>query len=330
MRIVLLAGREPYLVREYTRQVVEVLEEAFGEVEQFRFDGTEVDLATVLDELRSYGLLQQHKLVVLDRADQFLSGRERWRRSLETYAHEPLEHATLLMRAETWRPGRLDKLIAACGLVQRVEPVTEATAVRWCVARTQRRYAGTLEDEAAEALVARIGTDLERLDAELSKLASFVDPDQPITRGDVLLLVGLSREQQAWIIQSVLARGDAGEVLSTLRELLTVSRQPEQLLTWAITDQIARLHAASRLVERGEHPAAVAKTLKLWGETREDILHLARDLGPGPLAQLLRAAIETDWRNKRGYGESTRSLEALAVTVTKTLRGADHAHRSRR
>src|SRR5262250_408977 len=74
MRIVVLHGKERFLIEEHSRRLAEMLEQQFGGLEQFRFDGESVQPATVLDELRSYGLMQKHKLVILENAEAFLAG----------------------------------------------------------------------------------------------------------------------------------------------------------------------------------------------------------------------------------------------------------------
>ena len=73
MRFVVLLGREVFLVQERTRKLTERLEEQYGRIDCFRFDGETTPLADVLDELRSYGLLAAHKLVIVDSADKFLA-----------------------------------------------------------------------------------------------------------------------------------------------------------------------------------------------------------------------------------------------------------------
>ncbi len=93
MRIVVLHGRESFLVREGTTRLTGLLREQFGGVDQFDFEGDTAELADVLDELRSYALFQGHKLVVVDVADQFVAGDTR-RRALEAYAAQPSEGAT--------------------------------------------------------------------------------------------------------------------------------------------------------------------------------------------------------------------------------------------
>ena len=138
-------------MRERTQQVVAALESGVGTVDQFVFDGADVELATLLDELRSYGLLQTHKLVIVDNADKLLAppkdGDEEskprprgapkpmTRRGLfEKYAAEPADAATLLLRADTWRPGKLDKIVEQHGAVIDCKPPNERDATSWCVA----------------------------------------------------------------------------------------------------------------------------------------------------------------------------------------------------
>jgi DNA polymerase-3 subunit delta len=320
MRIVLLHGRDRYLMRERSRQLAHALEEVHGTLQRFEFDGDSTDLATLLDELRSYGLLAPHKLVVLNRAEQFLSGNESRRRALEAYARAPLDHATLLLRAETWRPGKLDDLVRAAGGVFKVEPVNGATAVRWCQERCRKRWGVALEPHAAAALVDRVGTDLDHLDSELGKLAAFVGEGRAVTMDDVGRMVGLSREEQAWSIQAAVLSGSTSEAMHSLRELLTVSRHPEQPIAWAVSDLVRKLHTASRLLHQGAPPATVARELRLFPPARDQVLRLARAHEPDHLAHLLRDALESDRRTKSGVGDSVRSLEALVVRVTDSVR----------
>lgn len=327
MRIIVLHGKDPYMIANRSREIAEMLRQAYGDIEQFEYDGETAELAAVLDELRSYGLIQQHKLVILDKADDFLAAKGsnddgRYRRAMEAYAQNPVDSATLLMRADTWRPGNLDKLIAKVGAVFKIEPPNEATALKWCFNRVQKRYEAAIEPEAAERLVQQIGPDLARLDAELSKLASFVGRGNSITREHVIELVGMSREEQVWSIQSTIASGNAAMALSKLRELMGVSNHPEELISWAICDLMRKVHAAAQLLREGVNGHAAARQLKLWGDSIQPIMTAARGCEPGFLAEMLKAAIETDLKSKTGLGDSTRSLEALTVRIADGIGAA--------
>jgi DNA polymerase-3 subunit delta len=333
LRIVILRGPDQYLRIAFTRRLVEVLREAYGEVEQFTFDGETTEPAAVLDELRSYGLLQQHKLVILDNADKFLAvakdenqtagpGRKTARELMEKYAASPVDSATLLLRADGWRPGRLDKAVEKVGAILKCEAPAEAKIIHWCLGRCQKEHGCTIQPRAAEMLVELIGRELARLDTELGKLAAFVGERGTIGPDDVREMVGLSREEQAWAVQAALLSGSPQKAVAKVRELLEVSRQPEQLVIWAMTDLVRKLHTASRLLRKGEGGGAIAGQLKLWGESRTLVLNAARRLEPRPLAQLLRQSIETDQRAKSGLGKGPRTLEALALQIADTFRCA--------
>jgi len=125
-RIIVLHGPERFLIQEHTKRIADALRETFTEIEIFTFDGETVTPAVLLDELRSYGLMQRHKLVILDNAELFLAGGGKRalenedeaddpgeeegegkgisrRPLMERYVESPVDDATLLMRANIWR-----------------------------------------------------------------------------------------------------------------------------------------------------------------------------------------------------------------------------------
>ena len=65
----------------YTSDFEEILSTQFGEIDKVFFDGATVDLATVLDEVRTFDLLMRHKLVVVDNADAFLVSKDSGKKS---------------------------------------------------------------------------------------------------------------------------------------------------------------------------------------------------------------------------------------------------------
>ncbi len=324
MRVVLLKGSETYLQAQYLRMVVEGLEQAHGEpATRFDFEGPTTTLAALLDELRSYGLMQSHKLVVLDSAEQFVK-KESHRRGLESYAASPMEEATLVLRTTgDWRAPKLEKAIAANGVVAGCESPDAGTASAWCVGRAEKAYDATLERDAAKRLVERIGASLARLDAELAKLAVAAESDPPMIDVDLVdALVPPSREEQGWIIQSVVLGGDSGRALRTLRELKDVSRVPDQVLSWALVDLGRKLHEAARQLESGVSESSVGKALRLWGPDTRPVLETARRLGGRRAAHLLETVLATDLALKTGRsGDATRTLEGLAVVLADICRG---------
>jgi len=137
---------------------------------------------------------------------------------------------------------------------------------------------------------------------------------------------GLSREEQAWEIQGALATGDPARALAKVDELLRVSRAPEVMLAWSTIDVVRKVHDAAALAAQGQPDAAIAKSLKLWGDGAAVIVRLGRAVPLARAAALLQAAIAADRRMKSGLSpEPSRAIEALAVQIATGLGRSDRA-----
>ncbi|MGP1273162.1 MAG: DNA polymerase III subunit delta [Phycisphaerales bacterium] len=312
--ILVLHGKEAFLRADYTRTLRERLAQTRGEIETLYFDGTRDALADVLDECRSFGLMQQHKLVAVDNADQLIKGDGR--PLIERYAQAPVENATLVLRCDTWHRGNLDKLIEqAGGEIVKCEDLPPHAALGWATDRASRQHGVTLDRAAGELLVERIGGDLGRLDAELGKLAAASN-GKAITRELVGELVGMTREEEAWSIQAMMLSRNPEAMLRQLRTILDNSKQDQTVLTFfAAMDLCRKLHLATEGLRQGMTPDTLARSLKLWGPSREAVLSAARRLTPETTSALLTMSVEADRRSKSGLGRADRLLERVALAI---------------
>lgn len=317
-RVLVLAGKEAFLRERYLQTLKEAIEASGVPTDVMRFDGATAQPADVFDECRSFGLLGQHKLVVVDNADQFV--KEDNRPLVERYAQNPSDSATLVLRCETWRKGNLDKMIAKVGRFQPCEELSRPEATKAAVKRALKDYQRTLEPAAAELLVERIGVDLARIDSELAKLAATTDPRQPITHELVRTMVTLSREEKPWIIQDYLLDPNPEPALQKLRELVEVSRLDPVPIRWAYIDMARKLHAIAEDIARGVPAHAAGKNLRLWGPSAQAIRRIGARVPPGRLADLLHETIEADYRGKTGQGDTMRALEILTLRFAELAR----------
>ena len=324
MRMVILHGKESFLMSRYTSELETSLTKEYGDVDLVVFDGAVVDLATVLDEVRTFDLLMRHKLVIVDNSDIFLaakgSSNTSPRKAMERYAEAPIDSATLLLRASTWRPGKLDKAVAKIGLVYKIQSLSEADTIRWCVGRCGKEHECSLDSQAASLLVQRIGLSLIRLDTELAKLSAKVSPKTTITKEDVVDMVGLSREEQAWEIQSVLLTGNSNAAMTKLGELLDISKQPRELLMWSVVDLTRRLSAAATMFESGATGSDVRKSLKLFGDGGNRLMNVAKKRTPKQLAELFTEAVAVDARTRSGLLDPNNGLELLTLRVCREVK----------
>ncbi len=234
-RVVILCGKEAFLRAEYTNHLRDKLETEFGQIDVLRFDGDNAQASDILDECRSFGLMAAHKLVVIENADKLLN--ESTRPLMQRYAEAPSEGATLVLRASTWRKGNLDKAVEKVGVITPCDQASEAMAQRWCVRRCDKQHNASITPQVAAMLVERTGPDLGRIDTELGKLALAAGPGGQITGEIVSELVGRTREEEVWSIQSELLSGDAERTIGQLRAILdNAPRDAHVPVTFACTD----------------------------------------------------------------------------------------------
>lgn len=320
-RVVVYYGEDAFLRAENTTKLRETIEAAEGQLDVFTFDGQTAQAADVLDECRSFGLMGGRKLVIVDNAADLV--KEDNRPLFERYLQSPAEGATLVLRGPVWRGGKLDPLIEQHGAVVECKTPDEPTAAAWAVKRAEKRHDATLDRDAAAFLVSLIGANLGRIDTEIAKLAAAgagggttKDRHAHITIDLVRELVGDSREEDIWRIQSEFLSPDPTAALTGLRQLLDVMREPTQKIQWALTDLARKVQAANAGLRQGQNPRALMGTLRLWGPAGDRVIDLARRASPEAAAALYMACVRADAASKRG-SDAERLLEVLAIRFAR-------------
>jgi len=310
-RVVVLAGKELFLRSEHTDHLRRILKAEHGDCEFVKFEGQSCDPADVLDECRSFGLMATHKLIVVDDAELFVNAGTR--PMLERYCASPSDQATLVLRAATWRPGNIDKLIEAVGVVIKCDEISPDRAAKWAVRRADKTHGVTLDPKTAMMLVERSGSDLGRLDSDLAKLAAGAGEGNAITPQLIAELVGLTREEDAWVLQSLLLRGDSAGLLRELRVVMGNSKGDAAVpVSYAMCDLARKLVGAAEGFAQRKNPMQISKDLGIWGPSQGPILDAARRIGSEKARGLFDRAIEVDAGIKSGMN-SEIALETLAL-----------------
>jgi DNA polymerase III delta subunit len=330
-RVVALCGGDDHLRTLRTRKIREALTEAHGEIEEFRFGGGEVAIADVLDECRSFGLMQQHKLVLVDDADELLKIDQN-RDILRRYLEAPVEMATLVLRCASWgQEKKVRAAIETVGAFVDCSSPDDGTAVAWAQKKAQGSHEITLERPAAALLVERLGTSLGPLDATIAKLAAMARAEglESITRDLVGQVVEATREEKAWEIQRELLSGSAERAVAGFRNAIGPWGHPPEFVAWVMIDLARKLHAAAAMLESGQNDGAVRSALRLFGSGAAPTMQAARACGATRCADLLREAVESLRRVRSGLGQTERSLELLALRFASVSAAPADTHRGR-
>jgi len=137
-------------------------------------------------------------------------------------------------------PGAVE---AAGGIVERVTRLLPPEVPGWI--RTRAGQVGvTLAPEALGTLAAAVGTDSERIDHELPKLAAFA-AGAPVSVADVRALVSGAIESDIFELTQAVVRHDHRTAIGQLEALLGEGQAPQQILALLLWQMRVLLFASA-------------------------------------------------------------------------------------
>jgi len=149
-------------------------------------DGDKANWTEIHDELETLPFLSSRRLVVIDRAEPFVT-RERPR--LEKYFAEPSKTGVLVLDVQSWSATtKLAKLLPETATIVCKAPAAQKLP-EWCVEWCQSQHGKPITLAGARLLVDLVGSDMGLLDQEMAKLAAYVGDRVRIDSPDVDQLV---------------------------------------------------------------------------------------------------------------------------------------------
>ncbi len=277
-------------------------------------DGDKVNWAEIRDELETLPFLSARRLVVIDRAEPFVT-RERPR--LEKYFAEPSQTGVLVLEVQSWPSNtKLAKLLPEPATIVCKAPDSRKLpewCAEWCAAQHGKPLAGS----AARMLVDLVGADMGLLDQEMAKLAIYAGSNSRIDAADVDQLVGQSRAENTWKIFDLIGAGQIGEALTLLDRLLDQGDEPLRLLG-AFSMQLRRLAQAARLTGQGQSLLDALEQAGVPPFGRKNAEQQLRHLGRRRLDRLYDWLLETDLGLKGSSQLPPRTLlERLVVQLAR-------------
>ena len=229
-------------------------------------------------------------------------------------------------RARKPKPGAteelalLDAVENVNGTIERYDRLGPNDVSNWVRARAA--LAGvTLRTDAVESLTTAIGSDTERIENELGKLAAW-SKGEPVSGPDVRGLVSGAIESQVFDLTKAVVRRDVRTAAPLLEGLLAEGSAPQQILALLLWQFRVLLFAAS-----DPKPAEAERQAKAIRSSAGAIMRytqFARGLGPKDIARAYEALYACDISIKTGRAESDEAALLLCVMDLCGVRGADY------
>lgn len=303
-----VVGGDPFQRNEAVGSLLRSLSAESDALGPNRVDGSKVNLAEVLDEVRTPSLLGGRRVVIVEDADSFISTH---RAALERYCSSPSKTGVLVLLCGTLpRNTKLHRIIAGSGTVTHVEAPRGRAILEWVMRRAKATYGKRMAQTSAASLRRHVGDSLGSLDGELAKLAAFVGERDEITAADIGVLTGQHREERVFAVTDAISSKDTASALGHWEQVLATDRAAPGRAIGGLAWGVRRLLEARRKWEKGVRIGELAGQMR----TDPDVLRMRLERTTvGQLEAQQRDLLAADLATKTGASTVEVAIEKFIV-----------------
>jgi DNA polymerase-3 subunit delta len=225
------------------------------------------------------------------------------------------EGTVLVLIARGKAPARLAKAIEKAGGEHREYAAPKPWHMPKWAAERAREEGLHLDQEAAKALVAVVGTRQQRLSREIERLAILAHPRVQLSADEVTRLAAGDATEQVYDLADALVAGDIPASLG-LAERLTSGEERPSKLVYPIVRRLRDVHRAAELLDAGVPEGKVAATMKMQPWVAKRTLPHAKKADRDALARALCAFADLEIE-LRGGGAGLDEETAFSLTLAR-------------
>jgi DNA polymerase-3 subunit delta len=252
--VYLVAGDEEFLAGEAIRAIAAAAGAKSEPAPVTYCDGGDVDIAALLDDLRTRDMFTPVRVVVVENAAAFAQKNDA---RLAEYVKSPATGTHLVVRTE-----KVDKCRRLLAATKKTSSYGTCKApygremVPWITERA-KSTGRAIQPQAAALLADFLGTELGLVAAELGKLAVYAGERDTITVDDVEAISLRDRGRAVYELTDAIGSREPERLLTVLGDLLDHS-EPVPRIVYTVSRHLRRLWAARELMDAGRSPKQAA------------------------------------------------------------------------
>ena len=217
-------------------------------------------------------------------------------------------------------PALLAKAVKDIGGVVAAETAVKPRELPRWVAGQAKELDLQLDQDAARALIARVGDRQQRLLRELEKIALELGPGASPSAEEIDELCSGSSERKAWTLADAVVAGDREGAMRAFMELRGQGERASGLM-YAIVRRVRDAHDVAVALEAGESPAQIKGRLRMPPFAADRLIAdvRRRDVETFRRGLELLADMEADTRGGAG---AALSEDTAAVRLVAEIAGA--------
>ncbi|MFT6095698.1 MAG: DNA polymerase-3 subunit delta [Nonlabens sp.] len=253
-----LCGSEPYFIDQISDYIEDnVLDESEKGFNQMVIYGKETSMDEVLENAKRYPMMSEHQVIIVKEAQHLVRQLDQ----LESYIEQP-QPTTILVFAYKYKTpdgrSKITKLLKKHAVYLESKPLYENKVPAFVTGRL-KEMGFQIDPNATRMLVEFLGTDLGKINNELSKLALVHSKELPITPQVIEDNIGISKDYNNFELCKALGMRDVVKVHRIINYFSENPKENPFVLTtaqlYSFFVQLLKVHT----IKDKNNPQAVAK-----------------------------------------------------------------------
>ena len=224
------------------------------------FVGEEIKDTEFLDEASTMPMFGDWKILYIKNASALEKNLARLKDYLEQYLEQPSTGSLLIFDLDKWEgSSKLKAILTKKTMIVEFQSLSEKEIPSWVTAHL-RGFNFQIEPAAVQSLSERLGTDLQKLSAELEKLMLLRQSERKISLKDVEETVLFVPTAIVWNWTEAVANQDSQKAVELLRDLLEQEQAPIYLIS-VLAKQYEKMIIAKEMVLQKLPQATIAQKI---------------------------------------------------------------------
>ncbi|MGB3592406.1 MAG: DNA polymerase III subunit delta [Nonlabens sp.] len=312
-----LCGTEPYFIDQITNAVENnVLTDAEKGFNQTILYGKETTIEQIIETAKRFPMMSSHQVVIVKEAQHLTKQLDR----LEKYLLQPMETTVLVIAFKYKTPdgrSKITKLLKKHSVYLESKPIYENKVPAFITERLAQ-LGMSISPEATRMLVEYLGTDLGKINNELSKLALVEIKDDRITPSIIEKNIGISKDFNNFELRKAIGARDVVKVQRIVTYFGENSKDNPLVLTTAqLYSLFAQLLKAHSTRSRDKNVVARAAGISPYFAT--ELITAMSNYPAKYCSRAVKLIRDLDVRSKGVFSTSATDNELLKETLVNIM-----------
>jgi len=224
-RVYLLYGTESYLKRFYRKKLCDAVLEGGDAMNLSYFQGKRIDEKEVIEIANTLPFFAKRRAVVVEE-----SGWLKAASGMADYIPElPSTTVLIFVESEVDKRNRLYKAVNKCGTISELNLLEEKELKLWVASRF-KQTGKKITGQTIQFLLERVGTQMEKLENEIEKIACYALEREVITDEDVKAVCTEQASNKVFQMMEAVGMKNQKRVMQYYYDLLALREKPGSIL----------------------------------------------------------------------------------------------------